>query len=54
MDYDEKFDSWGLGVTLYNLITGKMPFAAENSKNRKKVDYFKKYKKAKFGEKAWK
>ena len=49
--YDEKCDSFSIGVLLYNFITGKMPF---HHKYRHKLDYMVKFKQAKYNDKAWK
>lgn len=49
--YNEKIDSWSLGVLLFNLITGKMPFAAKylNKINERVV-----HEEPAFKDKAWK
>lgn len=34
-DYDEKVDSWSLGITLYYLVTKEFPFKRKNKSNGK-------------------
>ena len=50
MGYDEKADSWGLGILMYQLITGKQPFI-DTDKDRltKKIGF----KEPKFSESQW-
>ena len=51
--YDQnKIDSWSLGVLLYNLITGKMPYQGEGQKVIMQV--INKKKNPKYNCKAWK
>lgn len=56
--YDESFDdlkkvdSWALGVLLFNLITGTMPFTGNEKALQKKVTD--KKKQPKYNSKAWK
>lgn len=49
--YNEKIESFSMGVLLYNLITGKMPFA---SKYALKIDELTLKKEPTFKDKAWK